>query len=408
MHVVFIATPDLSYVSGSSLSLRYTVEALGRRGVRCTVLCQHAPTLDESPLVEYRELPMPLDYQVITDTTPTSTDLTTCLTQLLTAVIDVADVDVVHAIYGTFTGAAGALACAILGVPLVISTYGRDMTVGAEKDERYRRLMLLSYGHTDLVIASDEATAALAGKDYCGSGTQVCVLPPGTNFTLLRSVARPPARADISHPRLLSVQSSFNKGKGLGVLIDAFATVRKSFPHAGLVVAGHDDTPNARIQTQLLEQVNRLGMYANVDFLGHLEHQRVAQTMAGCHVLVDPRIINSFSSCIYEAMTLAVPVVASDVPCNCDALAGGARGVLTRAGDPDDLARGILTVLTDRQLASDLAAAGIVYTDVAARQMDSSVIAKKLHHLYQNLISARTETLLATPTLEAGQAEPAP
>lgn len=188
MHVVFLATPDLSYVSGSSLALKYTVEALARRGVRCTVLCQHAPVHADLPLVDYRELAMPLDYQVITDTTPSSGDLAACLNQLVGALVDVPDVDVVHAVYGTFTGAAAALGGAMLGVPVVISTFGRDLTIGARTDERYRQLMLISYGYADLVIAADQATA-LAARDYTGLATEVCVLPPGTNFTMLRAIA---------------------------------------------------------------------------------------------------------------------------------------------------------------------------------------------------------------------------
>ena len=406
MHVVFLATPDLSYVSGSSLSLKYTVEALARRGVRCTVLCQHAPAHADLPLVEYRELPMPLDYQVITDTIPSSGDLTACLNLLLAALIDVADVDVVHAIYGTFTGAAAAVGGAMLGVPVVISTFGRDLTLGAGSDERYRQLMRIAYGYADLVIAADSATADLATLDYTGPNAQVCVLPPGTNFAMLAAIAATASpRPDLADPQVLTVQSSFNEGKGLGVLVEAFAIVHQVLPRARLVVAGHDDTPGARIHTQLREQIERLGLTASVLFLGHLEHERVAAAMSQSHVLVDPRTINSFSSCLYEAMALGLPVIASDMPCNHDALASGRRGILTRPGDPADLSRAILHVLTGGD--EDLVAAGLAHTTAAARDLDCDVIAEQMHLRYQDLLSswpARRRTV--TDRLIPAGAEP--
>src|SRR5688500_8647635 len=100
MHIAFVATPDLSYVSGSSLSLKYTVESLARQGVRCTVFCQYGPGGPQVDGVTYVELPMPLDYQVITDTHPSSQELGKCLTMLVDALLEAHDIDLIHAIYG--------------------------------------------------------------------------------------------------------------------------------------------------------------------------------------------------------------------------------------------------------------------------------------------------------------------
>src|SRR2546429_331306 len=137
MHVLFIATPDLSYISGSSLSLRYTADALSRRGVSCTVLCQKAPPRADFDRVVYRELEMPLDYQIITQTRPRSEDLFECTRVLCEAAMRAVRPDIVHAIYGTFTGLAGAIAAALGQLPLAISSFGRDVADGALADGRY-------------------------------------------------------------------------------------------------------------------------------------------------------------------------------------------------------------------------------------------------------------------------------
>ncbi|MFE9813079.1 glycosyltransferase [Streptomyces sp. NPDC005548] len=65
-------------------------------------------------------------------------------------------------------------------------------------------------------------------------------------------------------------------------------------------------------------------------------------------------VINSFSTCVYEAMTLGIPVVASDMPCNREALSDGSRGELVRNGDARDLARGITALLDAPERTDDV------------------------------------------------------
>jgi phosphatidylinositol alpha-mannosyltransferase len=109
--------------------------------------------------------------------------------------------------------------------------------------------------------------------------------------------------------------------------------------------------------------------------------------MAGCDVLVDPRIINSFSTCVYEAMTVGVPVVASDIPCNHDALGGGSRGELVSVGDAADMARGIESVLISPARADALRRAGEAHVAEAEQEFGSDVVAENLLEMYRMLLS---------------------
>lgn len=386
MHVAFVATPDLSYVSGSSLSLKYTVESLAQQGVRCTVFCQYGPGGPAVDGVTYVELPMPLDYQVITDTRPSSQELGTCLTMLVDALLRAGDVDVIHAIYGTFTGVAAVTAGSLLQVPVVVTTFGRDLTLGACVDDRYRRLMRIAYGNAALIVASDAAAADLVEQGYSGPGSQVRVVPPGMNFSMFRQsggdlVPRSGSR------RLLAVQSSFNEKKGLSLLLEALPLLDALVPGVELLVAGHDDTPGRRIESTLRAQASSLDIADRVRFLGHLDHLSVLETMRTCDVLVDPRTINSFSSCLYEAMTVGLPVVASDVPCNTEALGHGERGLLVPAGEPRALAEGIATILRNAPLATVLVEAGRRHAAQAEAVFGADRVAAQLHELYRSLMS---------------------
>ncbi|MGW6214854.1 glycosyltransferase family 4 protein [Streptomyces sp. NPDC055109] len=349
------------------------------------MLCQHAPRDARTAGVTYRELPMPLDYQVITDSTPPSASLSQCLTMLLDAAVGIPDAGVLRAIYGTFTGAAAVLAGALMGIPVVVQTFGWDLMLGAAADDRYRRLMDLSYSRADLVIASDEELADALRRSYRGSRSPIRILPPGQNFAKVRGIARDTAVPARDRTRILAVQSSFNQAKGLGILLHAIALLGERLPHIELVVAGHDDTPGARIDGAMRELIRQLGISDRVTFMGHLEHEQVARTMAGCDVLVDPRVINSFSTCVYEAMTLGIPVVASDMPCNREALGGGSRGELVSNGDARDLARGITAVLDAPERTAELCRAATTYVAKAEQEFGSDVVAENLLAMYEQL-----------------------
>jgi len=384
MHIVFVATPDLSYISGSSLSLRYTVEALSRRGVNSTVLCQKAPPQGAYPRVEYRELDMPLDYQIITDTHPTNADLFECTRLLCEAAINTSDADLVHAIYGTFTGLAGAISAALGEVPLAISSFGRDVAHGAAADDRYRRMMRMSYAAADLIFAADEESATVLARDFGGRDAEVLIVPPGVEFGVMRQVPRP-ARTGRSR-RLLAVQSSFNAKKGLAHLLEALSTLQVDFADLEVVVVGHDDTPDKRNERRLRALADRLGVANRITFTGHLSHAQVLVTMTECDVLVDPREINSFSNCVYEGMTLGIPIVASNVACNVQALGRDERGTLVAAGDSAALARGLHEVLLDEDRAKKLASAGETYAATLEDLIGTDHIAARLEAAYATVI----------------------
>jgi glycosyltransferase involved in cell wall biosynthesis len=330
---------------------------------------------------------MPLDYQVITDSYPSSVELSDCLTQLVEAAVSVNDADVIHAIYGTFTGAAAVIAGALNETPVALQTFGRDVTLGASADDRYRRLMNIAYGRADLVIASDTTIADVVARDYSVDLSRLRVLPPGLNFSKVRQIARGVQLPTRSQARILTVQSSFNQAKGLGILVHAFSLLRDRLPDAELVVVGHDDTPGARIDLAIRELARELKVDDRINFTGHMDHDDVARTMAGCDVLVDPRIINSFSTCVYEAMTVGVPVVASDIPCNHDALGGGSRGELVSVGDAADMARGIESVLISPARADALRRAGEAHVAEAEQEFGSDVVAENLLEMYRMLLS---------------------
>ena len=147
------------------------------------------------------------------------------------------------------------------------------------------------------------------------------------------------------------------KRKGLGVLLHAFARLRRRMPHASLVIAG-------ATRGQALE-ASRLGYgppldLAGVEALGWVvDDEKVAQ-LGKAEVVCAPSLAaESFGIVLAEAMAAGVPVVASDLPGYRSVLRDGEAGRLVPPGDPALLAEALYEMLQDDEKRRRLAVAGL-------------------------------------------------
>jgi glycosyltransferase involved in cell wall biosynthesis len=137
----------------------------------------------------------------------------------------------------------------------------------------------------------------------------------------------------------------FAEEKGLPVLMQAFAAVRRRFPRAVVVLAGAKEVPGETV----LEAIEPLlaDPSSGVVATGIVPPAEIADLFTVSDVLVLPSInsTESFGLVQVEAMLRGVPVVASDLPVvrQPDRLTG--MGEIAPIGDADGLAKAILRVL---------------------------------------------------------------
>lgn len=135
--------------------------------------------------------------------------------------------------------------------------------------------------------------------------------------------------------------------KGVDVLIEAF----KGIPDSKLTIVG-DGPERSRLE--------KLASGLNVDFVGRLEPDEIRQYMADyAKVLVLPAVAGEgMPNVLLEAMSIGVPVVASDVAGIRDLLENGKAGVLVPPGEPFTLSDAVNTVLRDKSLWKQLSLSG--------------------------------------------------
>ena len=169
--------------------------------------------------------------------------------------------------------------------------------------------------------------------------------------------------------------------KGLGVLLAAFAQLRRRRPDATLVIAGAS-------RRQVLDTL-RAGLGTPVDLtgvepLGWVDDDEKVRQLGLAEVVCAPSLTaESFGIVLAEAMAAGVPVVASDLPGYRAVLQDGAAGLLVPPDQPDILAAALEQVLDDSLLRARLAANGLA----AAQRLSWSTVTDEILAAYHDAIA---------------------
>lgn len=132
----------------------------------------------------------------------------------------------------------------------------------------------------------------------------------------------------------------FDWHKRAHLLLQAWPQVQRRFPTAELWLIGAGEQWD-----DLHNLTAALGVGDAVQLPGWLPHAELRQVYAQAACLCLPSMSEGLSKVVLEAMSLAVPVLASDIPANRDVLAGGALGDLVAEATPAAWAEAVLNFL---------------------------------------------------------------
>jgi glycosyltransferase involved in cell wall biosynthesis len=150
-------------------------------------------------------------------------------------------------------------------------------------------------------------------------------------------------KIDGRRPVLLNV-ARLHREKGHSDLLAAFKQVRARYPEAVLVLAGE-----GRARDSVSEAIRQHGLADSVCMAGVRSDIRDIYHLADVNLLSSYR--EGFSNVVLEAMAAGVPQVLTDVGGNREAIGDSGAGVIVPPGEPAELARATLRILSDGQLA---------------------------------------------------------
>lgn len=228
------------------------------------------------------------------------------------------------------------------GAPYVTSVRNMDRW----KTTLQRQISRIAHAGASRIIFNAEASREETIAAESIRRERTVVIRNGVDVPEGDRVPPPPDRAPTA-----ACIGSLSAKKGHAVLLDAFSIARKSLPQARLLLAG--DGP---LRERLAWRAREHGLEAAVEFLGHRED--IGAVHAAADVVVLTSLEEGLPNALLEAMAHGLPVVATDVGGNREVVEHEVTGLLAAPGDRDAVAQALVRLLTDRDLAARMGAAG--------------------------------------------------
>lgn len=279
---------------------------------------------------------------------------------------------VLHAHFGSSALPASRIARA-LGIPLVVTYHGMDITVRAKTEAEAARRRA-AFAAADRVIAvSDFIRRALLAA---GCPDEKITL----HFIGVDTTKFTPASEPRSATEVLFVGRLVAK-KGVTHLVRAMAEVRRTVPAAELVVAG--DGP---LREGLAREAAQLGVPAR--FLGVQTPEQVQQLMKRAAVLAGPSIADDRGNAeglpitFLEAQASGLPLIVSTSGGTGEGVVHGETGYLFDPGDETALAGYLRELLGDASLRERMSVAARAHM---VANFDLATQTAKLERIYDDV-----------------------
>lgn len=264
-------------------------------------------------------------------------------------------VQIVHTqdLYSHLVGIPAAL---IARVPVVITN---RLDLGHTMKQWHRRaLKLLSFAITR-VMANSEGVRTMLIEEEKIDPAKIELIYNGVNLDQFQIPSKekgpvPPVRDLRLEPgdRPIVVVANLWPVKGHEFLFEAAVRVAAYYPTAKFVLVGTGAARRAILEARARE----LAIDKQVLFLG--PRQDVPQILPQMEISVLPSLAEGFSNAILESMAAGLPMVATDVGGNREAIVEGETGFLVPPRDPETLADRILRLLGDRERGQRMGKAG--------------------------------------------------
>lgn len=227
------------------------------------------------------------------------------------------------------------------------------------------------------IVTVSQASAEGIARDFAIPLDRMAIVPNGVDLDRFR-----PLHGTEPIPnRIVSTISSNAPLKGLPVLLEAVALVKRKQPNVTLTIIGRDG--HASTQARIRD----LGLRDTVVFTGRLSEHEMVEEYARANLAVVPSLYEGFGLPAIEAMACGVPVVSSDAGALPEVIGPrGEAGELVPAGNSEALADAITDLLAAPQ---KMARMGLQGRERAATRFAWKAAAETVTDIYREEIERR-------------------
>jgi glycosyltransferase involved in cell wall biosynthesis len=168
-------------------------------------------------------------------------------------------------------------------------------------------------------------------------------------------------------------------------LVQSFAQVVAEIPSAQLRIAGECNSESAYAES-IRQWIRQAGLEEHIHLLGELRQEAILHEFSRCVLLALPSAQENAPLVIAQAMAAGKPVVATRVG-GIPEMVGEAdkRGLLVNVGDVAGLAQGMLRLLRDPVLQTQMGQAGQAF---AREYYHQDRVAQRTYEVYQHIADA--------------------
>jgi glycosyltransferase involved in cell wall biosynthesis len=183
--------------------------------------------------------------------------------------------------------------------------------------------------------------------------------------------------ADAPKQQVLYV-GSLEPAKGTADLMSCAEYVIKRRPDVVFTLVG--DGPSRR---KLQMQVAKLGLEENVLFTGYIKGKLLVRTYQESAMFVMASRSEGLSTTILEAMSCALPVVASSIAGQQDLISNGVNGYLVHTDRPMEMGEAVLKLLEDESIRRRM---GIAARKMIEQSYTWERVSQRIMKCYENLL----------------------
>jgi glycosyltransferase involved in cell wall biosynthesis len=182
---------------------------------------------------------------------------------------------------------------------------------------------------------------------------------------------------------VVATLGNIRKVKGHDVVLRAAASVVREIPRASFVIAGEVLEPD--YFKELQELVRELNLTDHFSFVSGVTDIR--EFLSTVDIFVLPSRSEGFSNASIEAMAASLPVVATDVGGNAEAVKNGVSGFIVPSENVSALSAAILRLLSDPSKAKEMGDAG---RRIVVEKFTIDAMMHQITDVYSSLLEGRT------------------
>ena len=249
-----------------------------------------------------------------------------------------------------------------------------------------RKVEKLVSARADVVCANAEAVGRLCIAEEGCSPERVVVIKNGIDLPRFDALSALPLEGPLpAGGPLVAVVANLWPVKDHRTLVEAAALVHERIPDVRFALVG--DGPE---RTALQQRIDALALRDAVHFLG--TRYDVPAILARASAFCLPSRAEGLSNAIMEAMAARLPVVATDAGGNAELVHDGVTGSVVPVGDAAAIARRLIDVLSDPELAREMGRRGRA---IAERELSLERKQAAYRDLYCRLLDTRSAAAIA-------------